>query len=313
MTHPAIVNFGEGITWGDVIETEYPDSITLDDTVLDFERFYGEPRISTKGEGVLHIHGGVHIDPLILSNTQHVEIAGNIFSRNLVIPRTTQNDSKSMSLRGCWGCVNVGFRGNLGLDFDVPAMDTEKLEHHLERESEKAWSANKPFPNTPLPIVIFKAQLVSYTLTDYLGFKTEQAETLYLISCFEVASNVLDKATEIRQFCAYKETHTRPNCRCALYHGLLLTGDPLATAYYLKAHPSLEHLVSATVENIPVKHMENILEEKVIAITQQYDTRDKLAEYVKGNILTRENFKEHLNQYGVANPVDLCYPHNNKD
>lgn len=206
MVHPAIVNFGEGITWDDVIETEHPDSIVLDDTVLGFERFYGEPRISTKGAGKLLIQGGVHVDPLILSNTQHIEIAGNVFSCNLIIPRTTQNDSKSMSLRGFWGCANVGFRGNLGLDFDVPVMDTEKLEHHLERESEKAWSANKRTPDTPLPSVIFKAQLVSYSLTDYLSFKTEQAETMYATSSFEVPWNVLNKATEIRQFCAYKDT-----------------------------------------------------------------------------------------------------------
>lgn len=313
MVQPAIVNFGEGITWGDVIETERPDSITLDDTVLNFERFYGEPRISIKGEGKLHIQGGVHVDPLILGNTQHVEIVGNVFSHDLVIPRTSQNDSKSMSLRGFWGCSNVGFRGNLGLDFDIPAMDTENLEHYFERESEKVWSANKPTPDTHLPTVIFKAQFVSYALTDYLGFKTENAETMYVISSFEVARDVLNKATEVRQFCAYKDVHTRPNCRCALYHGLLLTGDPLATTYYLKAHPSLEYLVPTTAENVPVKHMEDILEKKVNAITQKYDTRDKLVEYMKGNILTRENFKEHLNQYGVSDPVDICSPHNNNE
>lgn len=313
MTRPAIVNFGEGATWGDVIETEHPDSIALDDAVLNFEYCYDKPRIITKGERKLHIQGGVHIDPFIVCNTQHIEIVGNIFSYHLIIPRSSRNDSNSMSLRGFWGCAKTGFRGNLGLDFDAPAMDTEKLEHHLERDSEKAWSANNLTPSTPLPSVIFKAQLVSYSLVDYLGFKTENAETTYVVGSFEVACNVLNNAIEIRQFCAYKDVHTRPNCRCALYHGLLLTGDPLATAYYLKAHPSLEHLVSATVENIPVKHMENILEEKVIAITQQYDTRDKLAEYVKGNILTRENFKEHLNQYGVGDPLDLYYPHNNKD
>lgn len=64
MIRPAIVNFGDGITWDDVIETEHPDSITLDSTVLSFERFYGEPR-----DGRLHIQGGVHVDPLILGNT----------------------------------------------------------------------------------------------------------------------------------------------------------------------------------------------------------------------------------------------------
>lgn len=312
MVQPAIVNFGEGITWGDVIETERPDSITLDDTVLNFERFYGEPRISIKGEGKLHIQGGVHVDPLILGNTQHVEIVGNVFSHDLVIPRTSQNDSKSMSLRGFWGCSNVGFRGNLGLDFDIPAMDTENLEHYFERESEKAWSDNNLTPGTPLPTVIFKAQFISYALTDYLGFKTQNAEIMYVISSFEVAWNVLNKATEIRQFCAYKDVHTRPNCRCALYHGLLLTGDPLATTYYLKAHPSLKHLAPTTVANIPVKLMEDHLEEKVITITQKYDTRDKLVEYVKENILIREDFKAHLNQYGVEDTRDLCYPHNNK-
>lgn len=313
MVQPAIVNFGEGITWGDVIETEHPDSITLDDTVLNFERFYGEPRISTKGGGKLHIQGGVHVDPLILGNTQHIEIAGNVFSHDLVIPRTSQNDSKSMSLRGFWGCSNVGFRGNLGLDFDIPAMDTENLEHYFEQESEKAWSDNNLTPGTPLPTVIFKAQFISYALTDYLGFKTQNAEIMYVISSFEVAWNVLNKATEIRQFCAYKDVHTRPNCRCALYHGLLLTGDPLATTYYLKAHPSLKHLAPTTVANIPVKLMEDHLEEKVITITQKYDTRDKLVEYVKENILIREDFKAHLNQYGVSDPVDLCSPHNNNE
>lgn len=313
MVQPAIVNFGEGITWGDVIETKHPDSITLDDTVLNFERFYGEPRISIKEEGKLLIQGGVHVDPLILSNTQHIEIAGNVFSHDLVIPRTTQNDSKSMSLRGFWGCANVGFRGNLGLDFDVPVMDTKKLEHHLERESEKTWSANKPTPDAPLPSAIFKAQLVSYSLTDYLGFKTEQAETMYIISSFEVAGDVLNKATEVRQFCAYKDTHNRPNCRCALYHGVLLAGDPVATAYYLKAHPSLEHLVPATLDAVPISHLEQHLDEKVCSIVQKYDTRDKRAEYVKENILTREDFKAHLSKYGVSNPVDLCSPHNNKE
>lgn len=313
MVHPAIVNFGEGITWDDVIETEHPNSIALDDTVLNFERFYGEPRISIKEEGKLLIQGGVHVDPLILSNTQHIEIAGNVFSHDLVIPRTAQNDSKSMSLRGFWGCANVGFRGNLGLDFDVPVMDTKKLEHHLERESEKTWSANKPTPDTPLPSVIFKAQLVSYSLTDYLGFKTEQAETMYIISSFEVAGDVLNKATEVRQFCAYKDTHNRPNCRCALYHGVLLAGDPVATAYYLKAHPSLEHLVPATLDAVPISHLEQHLDEKVRSIIRKYDTRNKLAEYAKENILIREDFKAHLNQYGVSDPVGLCSPHNNKE
>lgn len=312
MTRPAIVNFGEGATWGDVIETEHPDSISLDDTVLNFEYCYDKPRIIAKGECNLHIQGGVHIDPFIVCNTQHIEIVGNIFSYHLIIPRSSRNDSNSMSLRGFWRCAKTGFRGNLGLDFDVSAMDTEKLEHRLERDSEKAWSANNLTPGTPLPAVTFKAQLVSYALSDYLGFKTENAETMYVVGSFEVACNVLNKATEIRQFCAYKDIHTRPNCRCALYHGLLLTGDPLATAYYLKAHPSLNHLAPVTVKNVPVKHMEELLEEKVIAITQQYDTRDKLAEYVKGNILTRENFKTHLNEYGVGDPRDLCYPHNNK-
>lgn len=309
MIRPATVYCGGGNTWGAIVKTERPDSIALDDTVLNFECYYDEPRIITKGEGKLRIQGGVHVEPLIVCNAQHVEIVGNVFSLDLVIPRTAQNDSKSMSLRGFWGCANAGFRGNLGLDFDMPVMDTKKLEHHLERESKKVWSANKPTPGTPLPSVIFKAQLVSYSLVDYLGFKTEKAETMYIISSFEVAWNVLNKATEIRQFCAYKDIHTRPNCRCALYHGLLLTGDPLATAYYLKAHPSLNHLAPVTVKNVPVKHMEELLEEKVIAITQQYDTRDKLAEYVKGNILTRENFKAHLNEYGVGDPRDLCYPH----
>ena len=120
MVQPAIVNFGEGITWDDVIETKHPDSITLDDTVLNFERFYGEPRISTKGAGKLLIQGGVHVDPLILSNTQHIEIAGNVFSRNLIIPRTTQNDSKSMSLRGFWGAQTWAFEGTSGSTLMCP-------------------------------------------------------------------------------------------------------------------------------------------------------------------------------------------------
>lgn len=308
MVHPAIVNFGEGITWDDVIETEHPDSIVLDDTVLGFERFYGEPRISTKGAGKLLIQGGVHVDPLILSNTQHIEIAGNVFSCNLIIPRTTQNDSKSMSLRGFWGCANVGFRGNLGLDFDVPVMDTEKLEHHLERESEKAWSANKRTPDAPLPSVIFKAQLVSYSLTDYLSFKTEQAETMYATSSFEVPWNVLNKATEIRQFCAYKDTHNRPNCRCALCHGLLITGDVIATAYYLRATPTLEQYEPLPLQTVPVRTLEDLLEEKLRSLEQTYMSRDEIVEYAVANALTKESFIKHMAQFGVSNIEALWNP-----
>lgn len=308
MVHSAIANFGEDITWDDVIETEHPDSITLDDTVLNFERFYSEPRISTKGEGKLLIQGGVHVDPLILSNTQHIEITGNVFSHNLIIPRTSQNDSKSMSLRGFWGCANVGFRGNLGLDFDVPVMDAEKLEHHLERDSEKAWSANKPAPDTPLPSVIFKAQLVSYSLPDYLGFKTEKAGTLYATSSFEVPWNVLSKATEIRQFCAYKDIHTRPNCRCALYHGLLLTGDPLATAYYLRATPTLAQYEPLPLQTVPVRTLEDLLEEKLRHLAQTYTTRDEIAEYAAVNALTKESFTKHMRQFGFSNIEALWLP-----
>lgn len=313
MAQPATINLADGITWDDVIDIENPDAFTLDGATLSITRARDEPQILVKGDGKVRILGGVHVNPFIradapVDGAAQIEITGNVFTHHLSMPRATPWGASSISLRGFWGASGAGFIGNLGLDFDVVEMDTQHLEHYLEYQASEAWTADKTTPDTPIPHVIFRAMLVSYQLSHFFNFTLERAKDIYLINAFEVACNVLNKATEIRQFCAYKDIHTRPNCRCALYHGLLITGDVIATAYYLRATPTLEQYEPLPLQTVPVRTLEDLLEEKLRTLEQTYKTRDEIAEYAVANALTKESFTKHILQFGVSNIEALWNP-----
>lgn len=314
MTQPATINFADGITWDDVIDIENPDAFTLDGATLSITRARDEPQILVKGDGKVHIQGGVHVNPCIRAGTPiygvpQIEIAGNVFSHYLSTPSISPGEVDSMSLRGFWGASGAGFAGNLGLDFDVVEMDTQHLEHHsLEYQASEAWTADKATPDTPIPSVIFRAMLVSYQLSHFFSFTMERAKNVYLINAFEVACNVLNKATEIRQFCAYKDAHTRPNCRCALYQSLLLTGDAMATAYHLQAMPTLQHLTPSTLQAVPVRALEDLLEEKLLTLARTSPVRKPLWDSMIDNALTKDEFTEHVKQFGFSNPEALWNP-----
>lgn len=313
MTQPATINLVDGITWDDVIDIENPEALTLDVTTLSFTRTNGEPQILVKGGGKVHIQGGVHVNPRIhagatVDGATQIEITDSVFTHRLVTPHVSSCGVASMSLRGFWGASGAGFTGNLGLDFDVVEMDTQHLEHHLEHQASEAWTADKATPNTPIPSVIFRAMLVSYQLSHFFNFTMERAKNVYLINAFEVACNVLNKATEIRQFCAHKDAHTRPNCRCALYQSLLITGDAMATAYHLQAMPTLQHLTPSTLQDVPVRALEDLLEEKLLTLACTSPERKPLWDSMIDNALTKDEFTEHVKQFGFSNPEALWNP-----
>lgn len=324
MSEPSIINFRENGTWDDFIKVSHPNALNFNNTTVEFTQTTDIPRITVCNNAELYLQGGVHVNPYFRFNgnaddgsVTRVDISGNIYSNNvqLFCDQFTSDGGKvavSMSLHGFWGASYAALGGNLGFDFDAPSMPVDKPGNASQEKAKDAWLAIDSSKTSHLPSIVFSSTGIHYGVDSLMCCSTDKGWVIHEIASFELASKVIEESTEIRQFCAYKDTHIRPNCRCALYDALLLIGDPLATAYYLKAHPSLKHLVPTAVENVPVKHMEGILEEKVIAITQKYDTRDKLVEYVKENILIREDFKAHLNQYGVGDSHDLCYPHNNK-
>ena len=313
MTQPATVNLADGIKWDDVMDIENPDSLTLEGTTLSFTQVRDDSQILVKGNGKVHIQGGVHVNPRIragapVDGAAQIEITGNVFTHYLSMPRVTPRGASSISLRGFWGASAAGFTGNLGLDFDVVEIDTQHLEHHLEYQASEAWTADKTTPDAPIPSVIFRAMLVSYQLSHFFSFTMERAKNVYLIDAFEVACNVLNKATEIRQFCAYKDTHTRPNCRCALYQSLLLTGDTMATAYHLQAVPTLQHLTPSTLQAVPVRVLEDLLEEKLLTLARTSPVRKPLWDSMIDNALTKDEFTEHVKQFGFSNPEALWNP-----
>ncbi len=310
MTQPATVNLADGITWDDVMDIENPDSLTLEGTTLSFTQVRDDSQILVKGNGKVHIQGGVHVNPRIragatVEGAAQIEITGNVFTHYLSTPRVTPSGTSSISLRGFWGASAAGFTGNLGLDFDVVEIDTQHLEHHLEYQASEAWTADKTTPDTPIPSVIFRAMLVSYQLPHFFNFTMERAKNVYLINAFEVACNVLNKATEIRQFCAHKDAHTRPNCRCALYQSLLITGDAMATAYHLQAMPALQHLTPSTLQDVPVRALEDLLEEKLLTLARTSPERKPLWDSMINNALTKDEFTEHVKQFGFSNPEAL--------
>lgn len=313
MTQPATINLADGITWDDVIDIENPDALTLEGTTLSFTQARDKLQIQVKGDGKVHIQGGVHVNPCIragapVDGAAQIEITGNVFTHHLSTPRVTPCGASSISLRGFWGASGAGFTGNLGLDFDVVEMDTQHLEHHLEYQASEAWTADKATPDAPIPSVIFRAMLVSYQLSHFFSFTMERAKNVYLIDAFEVACNVLNKATEIRQFCAYKDAHTRPNCRCALYQSLLLTGDTMATAYHLQAMPTLQHLMPSTLQAVPVRVLEDLLEEKLLTLACTSPVRKPLWDTMIDNALTKDEFTEHVKQFGFSSPEALWNP-----
>ena len=82
----------------------------------------------------------------------------------------------------------------------------------------------------------------------------------------------------------------------------------MATAYYLQAIPTLKHLVPLTLQSIPVKTLEDALEEKLLTIEKTHASIDALREHVIDSTLTKDKFTEHLMQFGLNNPEALWNP-----
>lgn len=94
MTLPATVNLADGITWDDVIDVENPDALTLEGTTLSFTQVRDDSQILVKGNGKVHIQGGVHVNPRIragatVDGATQIEITGNVFTHYLSMPRAT--------------------------------------------------------------------------------------------------------------------------------------------------------------------------------------------------------------------------------
>ena len=124
------------------------------------------------------------------------------------------------------------------------------------------------------------------------------------------AQQVLNSGCMINQFCAFKDAHDRPNCRCALYYPLLLEMNPLALQYFIKAGTHTRELGAISVAGVTNTQLEDALNQLVLArdverVRYRYQ-RGRLEEPVKVvRRVTPARFEKFLKTAGIKEPKML--------
>lgn len=169
----------------------------------------------------------------------------------------------NLHLRGTWGMHYTHLWGNLG--FDLETKNTTPVNNVIFRagdtlEARKA----QGFPEE-VPEVILRNVNASYNLWFLLNEFTPKARQYVFNGTLKTAQQVLRSGCTINQFCAFKDIHTNPHCRCALYYPLLFERNSLALAYFLRAAEHTKQHVPTVFESIPNKQIEDALDKVVLA------------------------------------------------
>lgn len=169
----------------------------------------------------------------------------------------------NLHLRGTWAMQHVHLWGNLG--FDLETKNTTPMNNVIFRagdtlEARKALG----FPEE-VPEVILRNVNASYNLWFLLNEFTPKARQYVFNGTLKTAQQVLRSGCTINQFCAFKDIHTNPHCRCALYYPLLFERNSLALAYFLRAAEHTKQHVPTVFESIPNKQIEDALDKVVLA------------------------------------------------
>ena len=157
----------------------------------------------------------------------------------------------NMSLRGEWSALDSTFIGNLDI----------WLEQN-NRPSGIASLENLRYQNTTddkvYERVCFYDAKADYTLW-HLLHNWSKVPSVYK-STLKVSYMLLTNGVAIRRFCAFKDTHIEPNCKCALYYPLLLEGNALALAYYQRAQGVPKSDENTITQSLPKKHLEDVMQ-----------------------------------------------------
>ena len=248
-----------------------------------------------------------------------VDISGNICTyaayvySNQEYSGSFMHDASHLNLhlRGTWSMRDTQLWGNLGFDLETANEITlNNLMKRPDAESPVYLLANG-YPEK-VPEVIFNDVEPDYSLwqlVTYLDTERDAVEKVYS-NTLKASQQVLESGCTINQFCAFKDAHDRPNCRCALYYPLLLEMNPLALQYFIKAGTHTRELGAISVVGVTNTQLEDALNQLVLArdverVRYRYQ-RGRLEEPVKVvRRVTPARFEKFLKTAGIKEPKML--------
>lgn len=172
----------------------------------------------------------------------------------------------NLHLRGTWSMRDTQLWGNLG--FDLETSNEITLNNLMKRPDDESpvYLLADGYPEK-VPEVIFNDVEPDYSLwqlVTYLDTERDAVEKVYC-NTLKAAQQVLESGCTINQFCAFKDAHYRPSCRCALYYPLLLEMNPLALQYFIKAGAHTRELGVISVVGVTNTQLEDALNQLVLA------------------------------------------------
>ena len=246
-----------------LISTPDGSGITLDNTSV-----WGASRLWLQPGEKLNITGGKHFTFTVTGNKHRtnpepastVTLSGDMITCGLSIATVAGDkgctheeclNQPDMSLRGEWSALDSTFIGNL--DIWLEQNNRPSGIASLENLRYQNTSDDKVYER-----VCFYDAKADYTLW-HLLHNWSKAPSVYKAT-LKVSYMLLTNGATIRRFCAFKDAHIEPNCKCALYYPLLLEGNPLALAYYQRAQGVPKSDENTITQSLPKKHLEDVMQ-----------------------------------------------------
>lgn len=246
-----------------LISTPDGSGITLDNTSV-----WGASRLWLQPGEKLNITGGKHFTFTVTGNKHRtnpvpasmVTISGDMITCGLSIATVAGDrgcthdeclNQPDMSLRGEWSALDSTFIGNL--DIWLEQNNRPSGIASLENLRYQNTSDDKVYGR-----VCFYGAKADYTLW-HLLHNWSKAPSVYKAT-LKVSYMLLTNGATIRRFCAFKDAHIEPNCKCALYYPLLLEGNALALAYYQHAQGVPKSEENPITQSLPKKHLEDVMQ-----------------------------------------------------
>lgn len=241
-----------------------------------------------------------------------VDIGDNVscFNSNIIsaanITHACARDASRLNihLHGRWSMSTVRIWGNVGFD-----LETEKripLGHLMDVHPGSLKNLRELGYPQEVPEIILHSVEADYSLWQLVdNFNKDDTEDVYR-DTLNAAQQVLKSGCAINQFCAFKDVHDRPNCRCALYYPLLLELNPLALMYFVKAGAHTRKMENIISGNVTHGHLEGTLSalllEREVERARYSHLRRKLEEPVKVvRRVTPARFEKFLKTAGIKN------------
>lgn len=251
-----------------LISTPDGSGITLDNTSV-----WGASRLWLQPGEKLNITGGKHFTFTVTGNKHRtnpepastVTLSGDMITCGLSIATVAGDkgctheeclNQPDMSLRGEWSALDSTFIGNL--DIWLEQNNRPSGIASLENLRYQNTSDDKVYER-----VCFYGAKADYTLW-HLLHNWSKAPSVYKAT-LKVSYMLLTNGATIRRFCAFKDAHIEPNCKCALYYPLLLEGNPLALAYYQRAQGVPKSEENPITQSLPKKHLEDVMQSALLA------------------------------------------------